>query len=129
MAFSCVPYGSNLTLSIYDRLTHFYQNTDEGCIGCLEATGKWFLVVPAHLLTSLIVIPALMIYDLAMTAFFGLLSLSTLFIIRELRERFVAHLVSFLHGPSNIRLNQVTGLCLPCFHRGNEILTEARLRH
>lgn len=122
MAFACMPYGQNVSDRVYNKLNHFYNDTGEGCCGCMETAAKWVVVAPAHLLTAAFLIPALMIYDLAMTAFFALANLCTVCIIKELRDRFLGHGMSLLLGPNAIRYHQIVGLFLPCAYRGNEII-------
>ena len=126
MAFECMPYGLNVSQDIGYKLEEFYTNTGEGCLGCMEKMGKWIVVAPAHLLTALIVDPALMIYDLVMALFFAAANLVTAFSIKELRDRFCGHSMSFFMTPNSMREHLIQGLFTPCAYHGAKVMNEAR---
>jgi hypothetical protein len=124
MAFECIPYGTNVSANIYIKLNQFYNHNHEGCCGCMETVGKWILVAPAHLLTGIIAVPLLMIYDLAMTCFFTLANLCTLCMIEELRDRFCGHLFSLFSLPNDARTHVIAGLCTPIAYHGQNVIAQ-----
>jgi hypothetical protein len=124
MAFDCMPYGTNTANNMFTSLYNFYNDTGEGCCGCMETLAKWVVVAPAHLLSGALAVPALMVYDLVMACFFALANLCTAFTIEELRDRLCGHFTSFLTLPNRARDHLIAACFTPVVYHGMRVIAQ-----
>lgn len=136
--FESVPYGANLTNSIYSTFESWVADSQiqvalnelpevqkDGEVnrakcdykGHMKVLGKSLALAPAHLLNAVAMGPAMILYDLVMSVFFLVANLCTAFIFSELRERLGGHLASTGSQVVEIFKNLFATICPPFAYR------------
>lgn len=138
MTLAKLPYGTEVSNTIYavfqtwitqTQVEDLSKQTKEGkeccsCVGFLTVAGKSLAVAPAHLLTAVVVCPALFIYDLVMSLFFLLANLCTAFAFDFLRERLATHAYSAVQLPLQCARHFFSALCPPVAYRAEGVLQQ-----
>lgn len=124
MTFDKVPYGVNLSTDVYNSYKCWRQQSEgtPGCKGVFERAGKEVLVSFGHVINAALVAPIMMVYDFVMAAFFLAANVCTLFLMDELRERFVGHSYSMIMDGYEVLRNIVTALWPSAIYRAQDAI-------
>lgn len=117
---SCIGLstGEEFVKRCYFDLKKWHQapSTNPCAGGFLEVAGKWVTVAIGHLVTAAVLIPALWIYDLAVSTIMAVACIFTCCLIDEVTDAWVKHTYSVLALPYWAIAHLIAMFCPFCIY-------------